>query len=41
MHYDLVINTQNFGLDAATRIVKEAFNARPWYDYSVGDFRKR
>jgi len=41
MHYDLVINTQYFGLDAATRIVKEAFNAKPWYDYSVGDFRKR
>jgi cytidylate kinase len=35
MHYDLVINTQNFDLEAATRIVKEAFNARQWYDYSI------
>lgn len=41
MQYDLVINTQHFGLDAATRIVKEAFNARQWYDYSLGDLRKK
>ncbi len=35
LYYDLVINTQNFGLDAATRIVTEAFNTREWYNYSV------
>ncbi len=35
VHYDLVINTQNFDLDAATAVVKEAFNNRHWYDYSI------
>lgn len=35
INYDLVINTQNFNLDAASKIVKEAFNSRKWYDYSI------
>jgi cytidylate kinase len=39
LQYDLVINTHYFDLDAATRIVKEAFNSRQWYDYSVREMK--
>jgi len=35
LNYDLVINTKNFDLDAAAKIVTESFNSRQWYNYSV------
>ncbi len=35
LNYDLVLNTMNFNLDTAYKIVEEAFNSRQWYDYSV------
>jgi len=35
MNYDLVINTDSIDLDLAARIVKDTFNSRQWYDYSV------
>ncbi len=35
LNYDLVINTKNFNIDAAVKVITEAFNARQWYDYSV------
>ena len=35
MNYDLVINTDSIDLELATRVVKEAFNSRHWYDYTV------
>jgi len=35
MNYDLVINTDNIDLELATRLVKETFNSRQWYDYNV------
>lgn len=35
MNYDLVVNTDNIDLDLATRIVKESFNSRQWFDYSL------
>ena len=34
-NYDLTLNTAHFTAEAATEIVKEAFNSRPWYDYSI------
>ncbi|MEN6464802.1 MAG: cytidylate kinase-like family protein [Syntrophaceae bacterium] len=34
-NYDLVINTVNFETDTAVKIIKEAFNSRHWYNYSV------
>jgi cytidylate kinase len=34
INYDLVINTEHIDIDLATRIVKETFNSRQWYDYS-------
>jgi cytidylate kinase len=35
LNYDLVINTENFSIDAATKIVEEGFNSRHWYNYNV------
>jgi len=35
MNYDLVINTKNLSIDAAVKIVEEAFNSREWYNYNV------
>ncbi|MDQ5988453.1 MAG: Cytidylate kinase [Syntrophus sp. SKADARSKE-3] len=35
VNYDLTINTAHYNVDAAVNIVKEAFNSRPWYDYSM------
>lgn len=35
MNYDLVINTENFDIEAVTNIVKEGFNTRHWYNYNV------
>jgi cytidylate kinase len=34
-NYDLTINTVNFNVDVAVAIIKEAFNTRKWYDYSM------
>ncbi len=34
-NYDLVINTENFEIDTAVKIVKEAYNSRHWYNYSA------
>ncbi|MFB3925011.1 MAG: AAA family ATPase [Syntrophales bacterium] len=34
-NYDLSINTENFKPDDAVKIIKEAFNSRQWYNYSV------
>jgi cytidylate kinase len=33
--FDLVINTKHFNIEAAVSVVREAFNARQWYDYSM------
>jgi cytidylate kinase len=33
--YDLTINTAHFTVDVAADIIKEAFNKRRWYDYSM------
>lgn len=35
IHYDLTINTAHFTVDVAAGIIKEAFNKRKWYDYSM------
>lgn len=35
LNYDLVINTKNLSIDAAVKIVEEAFNSREWYNYNV------
>ncbi|TFG91095.1 MAG: cytidylate kinase-like family protein [Syntrophobacterales bacterium] len=35
MNYDLVINTKNFDIDAAVKIVSEAFSSRHWYNYNM------
>jgi len=35
MNYDLVINTQNFDIDTAAKIVTEAFSSRHWYNYNM------
>jgi len=34
-NYDLTLNTAHFTAEAAAEVVKEAFNSRPWYDYSI------
>jgi len=34
-NYDLTINTANLDLDVAAAIVREAFNSKQWYNYSV------
>jgi cytidylate kinase len=34
-NYDLVVNTENTDIDIATRIIKEVFNSRHWYDYRI------
>jgi cytidylate kinase len=34
-NYDLVVNTENTGIDIAARIIKEVFNSRHWYDYRM------
>ncbi|HRR41889.1 MAG TPA: cytidylate kinase-like family protein [Syntrophales bacterium] len=35
LNYDLVLNTKNLSIDAASNIIKEAFNSREWYNYNV------
>lgn len=35
VNYDLTLNTAHYTVEAAVNIVKEAFNGRPWYDYSI------
>jgi cytidylate kinase len=35
VNYDLTLNTAHYNVEAASKIVKEAFNSRPWYDYSM------
>lgn len=35
VNYDLTINTAHFTVDVAVDIIKEAFNRRKWYDYSM------
>jgi cytidylate kinase len=35
MNYDIVINTQNFDIDTAVKIVTEAFSSRHWYNYNM------
>lgn len=35
VNYDLTLNTAHYSVDAAVSIVREAFNSRPWYDYSM------
>lgn len=35
VNYDLVINTENVDLELAARLVKDTFNTRHWYDYSL------
>jgi cytidylate kinase len=35
MNYDLVINTQNFDINTAVKILTEAFNSRHWYNYNM------
>lgn len=34
-NYDLVINTENLQLDAAVKVIKEAYNSRQWYNYNI------
>jgi cytidylate kinase len=34
-NYDLTINTANFNVDTTVDIIRAAFNARKWYDYSM------
>jgi cytidylate kinase len=34
-HYDLVINSQYFLLDQASKIIVEAYNSRDWQDFSA------
>jgi cytidylate kinase len=35
VNYDLTLNTAHYNAEAAVKIVKEAFNSRSWYDYSM------
>jgi cytidylate kinase len=35
VNYDLTLNTAHYNAEAAAKIVKEAFNSRSWYDYSM------
>jgi cytidylate kinase len=35
VNYDLTLNTAHYNVKAAVNIVKEAFNSRSWYDYSI------
>jgi cytidylate kinase len=35
LNYDLVINTKNLSIDAAVKVIEEAFNSREWYNYNV------
>jgi len=35
VNYDLTLNTAHYNVKAAVNIIKEAFNSRPWYDYSM------
>jgi len=37
-NYDLTLNTTHYTKEAAAKIIKEAFNSRPWYDYSIQKF---
>jgi len=34
-NYDLTLNTAHYTAEAAAGIISEAFNSRPWYDYSM------
>jgi cytidylate kinase len=40
VHYDLVINTETFDVPVAAQIIKEAFNNRRWYDYSIDKMKR-
>jgi len=35
IHHDLVINSQYFLLDQASKIIIEAYNSRDWQDFSA------
>jgi cytidylate kinase len=35
VNYDLTLNLTQYTVEAAAKIVKEAFNTRSWYDYSI------
>jgi cytidylate kinase len=35
VNYDLTLNTAHYNAGSAVKIIREAFNSRPWYDYSV------
>jgi cytidylate kinase len=35
INYDLTLNTAHYTAEAAAKIIEEAFNSRPWYDYSI------
>jgi cytidylate kinase len=35
VNYDLTLNIAQYAVKEAAKIVKEAFNSRSWYDYSV------
>ena len=35
INYDLTLNTAHYTAESAAKIVREAFNSRPWYDYSI------
>jgi cytidylate kinase len=35
VNYDLTLNTAHYNAEAAAKIVREAFNSRSWYDYSM------
>ena len=34
-HYDLIINTQYFNLDQASKVIVEAYNSKDWQDFSA------
>lgn len=40
MNYDLVINMENCTVPVATGIIKEAFNNRNWYNFSIDKMRR-
>lgn len=40
MNYDLVINMENCSVPVAKGIIKEAFNNRNWYDFSIDKMRR-
>lgn len=40
MNYDLVINMENCSVPVAAGIIKEAFNNRNWYNFSIDKMRR-